>query len=470
VSARVRRAWHLRYAWTLCGALWAAVPCPIEAAAVLDHAAAMRVDAVAAEWLKSTGAPSVSIAIVEQGALQYVKAYGLARLSPGMPASPEVRYAIDSVSKQFTAAAVLLLAQQGKLSLDDRLDRWLADLGPASGVTLRQVLTHTGGIRDYWPEDFVTPEMRKPANVRAIIGEWADRPLDFPAGSEWQYSNTGYVLAGAVVERIAGESLFEYLRKNIFAPLRMAQVADYEKSSSAEDALGYTRYGLGPTHAAPKEAAGWLFGAAGLAMPPAELALWDISLIDRSLLAASSYEAEFMPVRLADGTSYPYGLGLHVSADSGGRLLLSHAGAGSGFLAENRVWPHERVAIAIATNNDWASPADLADRIAFIVLRPSAAEARARALFEAFQGGTVDRSQFTDTGRSYLTDELLAESRASLSPLGPARLIELEREQKRGGMVTRVWKILCRDARLSAIERDAADGRPVEFMITKRDD
>jgi CubicO group peptidase (beta-lactamase class C family) len=461
----------------LCAALWVAAPgpleaapSPLEAAAELDRAAVMRVDAVSAEWLKSTGAPSVSIAIVERGALKYAKAFGLARLRPKTPTGPEVRYAIDSISKEFTAAAVLLLAQRGKLSLDDRLDRWLENLGPASEVTLRQVLTHTGGIRDYWPEDFVTPEMREPTSTQAIIREWADRPLDFPPGSDWQYSNTGYVLAGAVVERVAGESLFEYLRKNVFAPLRMAQVADYDKSTGTGDALGYTRYGLGPVHPAPREAAGWLFGAAGLAMPPAQLALWDISLIDRSLLEASSYELEFMPVRLANGTSYPYGLGLHVSADSGGRLLLSHAGAGSGFMAENRIWPHERVAIAIATNNDWASPGDLADRIAFIVLRPSAAQARASALFEAFQGGTVDRSQFTDAGRSYLTDELLAESRSSLSPLGPARIVELEREQKRGGMVTRVWKILCRDTRLRAIERDAADGRVAEFMITKRND
>jgi hypothetical protein len=103
-------------------------------------------------------------------------------------------------------------------------------------------------------------------------------------------------------------------------------------------------------------------------------------------------------------------------------------------------------------------------------LRGGSTEARARALFEAFENGTVHRSQFTDAGRSYLTDQVLGESHAGLSAPGAARLTELEREQKRGGMVTRVWKILCRDARLSAIERDAADGRVVEFIVIKRDD
>lgn len=471
-----QREARLRYVWTLCGAVWAAAPFASgaatgsDSAALLDRASATAIDAVVAEWLESTGAPSVSIAVVARGAPAYAKAYGLAHVEPPVPAGPQTRYAVDSVSKQFTAAAVLLLAEQGKLSLDDRLGRWLTNLGPASAVTIRQALTHTGGIRDYWPEDFVTPEMRTAASTTSIIHEWVDRPLDFPPGSEWQYSNTGYLLAGAVVEQAVGESLFEYLRKNIFAPLRMGLVIDYQKSPGARDALGYTRHGLGPVQAAPKEGAGWLSGAAELAMPPADLALWDISLLDRSLLQGRSYEEEFAPVRLSDGISYPYALGLRVAADPDGRPLLQHSGSGSGFQAENRVWPHERIAVVVETNNDWASPAGLADRIAFIVLPPTSAEARARALFEAFQHGTVDRSQFTDTGRSYLTDQVLGETRASLGVLGPARLIELEREQKRGGMVTRVWKILCRDTRLRAIERDAADGRLVEFMVTKRDD
>ena len=120
-----------------------------DSALLLNRSAAIRIDAVAVEWLKRTDAPSVSIAVVERGALAYAKAYGLARLGPPAPAGPQIRYAIDSVSKEFTAAAALLLAQQGKLSLDDRLGRWLADLGPASEVTLHQALTHTSGIRDY---------------------------------------------------------------------------------------------------------------------------------------------------------------------------------------------------------------------------------------------------------------------------------------------------------------------------------
>ncbi len=467
----IKRAIALSLAALLCIAgTW--VRMPRASAASLDAADAARVDEAALEWLKSTGAPSVSLAIVQRGALAYAKAYGLAHEVPGVPATAASRYAIDSVSKQFTAAAILLLAQQDKLSLDDPLAKWFARLGEASRVTLRQLLTHTSGIRDYWPQDFVTPPMVHPTTPQAIIEEWAARPLDFVPGTDWQYSNTGYVLAGEVVERVSGEPLFEFLQRRIFTPLAMMHVADYASPSAGsapEDAAGYTRFGLGPVIQAPKEGAGWLFGAANLAMRPDELALWDISLIDRSLLNANSYAAQRSPVVLADGTRRPYGLGLHIE-DTHGRFSIGHSGSGSGFLADNRVWPNERTAIVILTNNDWASPADLLARIAFLVLPPTPEEARARALFAGFQSGTVDRSLFTATGNFYLSDEVLADLHASLGGLGRLRLIELTQEYRRGGMVTRSWKILCDGAHLTAIERGYAGGRLDEFMITKAAD
>ena len=433
-----------------------------------DPQLAAEVDATAGEWLLSTGAPSVSIAIVRDGRLVYAKAYGHARLNPNRPATVDTRYAIDSVSKQFTAAAILMLVQQGKLSLEDPLSRWFPDLGETGKVTVRQVLTHTGGIRDYWPQDFVTPEMSRPTTTAAIIAEWARRPLDFQPGTDWQYSNTGYVLAGAIVEKVSGQDLYRFLHEHIFVPLKMAQVTQDDSAPlSGEDAGAYTRYALGPTRPAPKEAPGWLFAAAGLAMKPGDLALWDISLIDRTLLTADSYRQEFTAVVLKDGITKDYGLGLDVETIQG-RLRIGHDGAGSGFLAENRIWPEERTAIVVLTNNDWASPSDLLDRIAFEVLPSRPQEARARAIFAGFQHGTVDRALFTEVGNSYLTAQALQDSQASLGPLGPARLIELTRESKRGGMITRRWKILCRGGRLEAVERGYADGKLDQFIIARQ--
>jgi CubicO group peptidase (beta-lactamase class C family) len=439
-------------------------------AATLDPATAAAIDATAVDWLAKTGAPSASIAVVKDGKVAYVKAYGLARLDPRRPATTETRYAIDSVSKEFTAAAVLVLAQQGKLSLDDPAGKYLPDLGPAAVVTLRQLLTHTSGLRDYWPQDFVPPDMSRPTATDAIIQGWAKRPLDFPPGTDWQYSNTGFVVAGAVVEKVSGKALLPFLREHIFTPLKMKRVTEDDTGPlPAADASAYTRHGLGPVRPAPKEGAGWLFAATDLAMQPGDLALWDISLIDRSLLTADSYKAEFASVRLADGTDKHYGLGLDIE-DVQGRKRIGHSGGGSGFLAENRIWPDDKTAIVVLTNNDWANPGDLDDRIAFLVLPPRPEEARAKAVFTGFQDGTIDRSLFTDGGNFYLTPQVLADLKASLGPLGQLWQISLGRESRRGGMVTRHWKILCGDKKLEAVERGYPDGKLEQFIVTAAGD
>lgn len=442
----------------------------VVAHAAVDSRIISQIDAVANEWLVSTGAPSASIALVQDGIVTYTHAYGKARLAPAMAATTSTRYAVDSVSKEFTAAAALLLVEQGKLSLDDTAGKWFPDLGDASKATIRQLLTHTSGLRDFWPQDFVPPEMLRPTSIEGILDEWARRPLDFEPGTDWQYSNTGFVLAAAIVEQVSTEPLLEFLQQHIFTPLHMEHVTEDDTHPlSRADAAAYTRQGLGPARAAPKEGAGWLFGASELAMTPGELALWDVSLMNRSLLAAASYQEALTPVVLRNGTKKDYGLGLDIETVQG-RARIGHDGAGSGFLAANRIWPGERVAIVALTNNDWASPDDLVNRIAFVVLAPHPAEARARSVFAQFQSGSIDRALFTDGGNSVFTPQALADLKASLGPLGPARLIELERESKRGGMITRRWKILCRSKRLEALERGYPEGKLEEFLVTATND
>ena len=439
-------------------------------AADLQRTTAADVDAIVAEWLSETQAPSVSIAIVQSGALAYAKAYGAARLEPASAATTATRYAIDSVSKEFTAAAALILQQQGKLSLNDPASKWLPALGPAGKATLRQLLTHTSGIRDYWPQDFVTPEMTHATSVAAILAEWVKRPLDFSPGSDWQYSNTGYVLAGAIIEKAAGRDLFQLERQQIFEPLHMDRVAnDDAQTSGPGDASGYTRFGLGPVHAAPKEGRGWRFAAAALAMQPSELALWDVSLIERSLLEPSSYAEEMQDTALKDGSKTHYGLGIFVRR-SEGRLEVAHDGAGSGFLASNRIWPDERLAVVVLTNNDWASPGELADRLEFLLRSPTSEAARARSVFAGLQRGMLDRTLFTDVGNFYFTPAVLTDLASSLGPLGAARSMDLEQESRRGGMITRRWKILCRQARLEVVERGFPDGKLEQFMVYPRND
>src|ERR1043165_7999975 len=181
-------------------------------------------DKAVGEILAKTGAPSASVAVVRDGKLVYANAYGLARLEPKTPATPQMRYSIGSISKQFTAAAILMLAEEGKLSLDDKVVRWLPELTRAKDVTIRQLLSMTSGYQDFWPQDYVMPGMLEPATPRQITGTWAKKPLDFEPGTRWQYSNTNYVIAGMIFERAAGMPLVDFLRQRVFAPLQMTSV------------------------------------------------------------------------------------------------------------------------------------------------------------------------------------------------------------------------------------------------------
>src|SRR5215475_7986501 len=175
------------------------------------------IDKAAVEVLKTTGVPSASIAVVKDGRLAYIHAYGYASLDPAVSATPEMRYSIGSISKQFTAGAVLLLAEDRRLSLDDTIAKWLPELTRAHEVTVRQILSMTSGYQDFWPQDYVMPTMMQPTTAQHIMDGWAKIPLDFDPGTKWQYSKTNYVIAGALVERVSGMSFMDFLRTRIFA-------------------------------------------------------------------------------------------------------------------------------------------------------------------------------------------------------------------------------------------------------------
>jgi YbgC/YbaW family acyl-CoA thioester hydrolase len=250
------------------------------------------VDAAAAQVLETTGVPSASVAVIRDGRTVLVRAYGHARLQPEEAANPVMRYSVGSVSKEFLAATIMLLVEQGKLSLDDKVAKYFPRLTDASRVTIRDLLNHTSGYRDYWPQDYVPATMLQPITTEKLIQDWATLPLDFEPGSQYQYSNTGYVIAGAIVEKVTGQPVMDAERQRIFEPLGMHSVVDVNLGRlGPEDATGYMRYTLGPPRLAPKEGAGWLFAAGGLAMTAADLARWDVALLTGKLLKPASFAA-----------------------------------------------------------------------------------------------------------------------------------------------------------------------------------
>ena len=439
----------------------------------LPAAVRAAVDKAAAEVLESTGAPSASIAVVRDGRIAYLQAYGKARIDPAVPATTEMRYSIGSISKQFTAAAILLLAEEKKLSLDDPVGRWLPDLTRASEVTIRQVLSMTSGYQDFWPQDYVMPGMMLATTPQQILNGWARIPLDFDPGTRWQYSNTNYVIAGLIVERVSGVSLLEFLRRRVFTPLGMTTVADSDEAALGQgDPMRYLRYALGPPRPAPKEGKGWMFAAGELAMTARDLARWDIATIDRTILKPESYQTMQANTLLRNGLGTNYGLGVQVSA-AGGRRQVSHTGEVSGFTAANVIYPDDRAAVVVLTNLDaTGASSQLASRIATALFRStggdagaSQALAQARTVFENLQHGRIDRGLFTANANAYFSEAALADFAAGLGPLGTPQEFEQANESLRGGMTARSYRIrfASRTLRLSTFVMP--DGRLEQYQI-----
>ena len=258
--------------------------------------------------LASSGAPSVSVAVVDSGQVAYAKAFGKADIGENKAATASTRYAIGSVSKQFTVAALLLLAERGKLSLNDKVGKYLPDLTQAREVTIRELLSHTSGYEDYAPQDYMIPAWSRPITPREILDQWAKKPLNFDPGTRWQYSNTNYVIAGQIFEKVSGQPLVAFLRENIFGPLGMTtpgEITDHQPG----DASAYTRSALGA--AAIGCARGSRLDVRGgrTGHDAVRFSALDLAFLQKKILSARSYGDFTREVKLKDGKPTHYALG-----------------------------------------------------------------------------------------------------------------------------------------------------------------
>jgi D-alanyl-D-alanine carboxypeptidase len=430
-----------------------------------------KIDTVVTDALTRSGVPSASIAVVKDGQIVYVKAYGDARLEPKTAATSQMRYSIGSISKQFTAAAILLLQEQGKLSLDDKVGKYVPDLTRANEVTIRQLLSHTSGYQDYWPQDYVMKPMLEPTSAQKIMDTWAKKPLDFEPGTKWQYSNTNFVIAGVIIEKVAHMPMLQFLQQKIFAPLGMTSVLNIDQEKLTEsDPTGYLRYALGPLRPSPKEGKGWLFAAGELAMRAEDLAKWDLSIIDQKVLKPASYRDLGTEIVLKNGVGTQYGLGVNVGAQ-GSHRFLSHGGEVSGFTAQNMVFPDDRVAIVALTNQDAASAAGaITSGIAPLLFSTSDAATpakleQAKRIFADLQQGKIDRSLFTDNANAYFSEQALQDFASGLGPLGTPQSFVQVSQGLRGGMTLRVYIVRFPQRVIRAWTYEMPDGKLEQYQI-----
>jgi CubicO group peptidase (beta-lactamase class C family) len=310
------------------------------------------------------GAPGASVLVIRDGKVVANRSYGLADLTTGTLASDRTNYRLASLSKQFTAASIMLLVREGRLRYDDRLANLLPGVPAFAGeVRVRHLLTHTSGLWDY--EDFVPNGQTRQvhdADVLATLPR-ADS-LYFAPGSAWRYSNTGYALLALIVEKTSGQSFARFLHDRIFVPVGMSSTVAYEAGISTvpDRALGYTMRtsGVVPSDQSSTSA---VLGDGGIYSSLHDLEAWHRALDEGTLLTADELRQAWTPMRLTDGTVTRYGFGWFVDSLPDGRRL-SHHGETSGFTNFVLKYPERHLTVIVLTNRRGGAPWDLAARVA----------------------------------------------------------------------------------------------------------
>ena len=240
----------------------------------------------------------------------------------------------------------------------------------------------------------------------------------------------------------------KFLQLKIFGPLGMHSVMNSDAHELGKaDAHGFIRYALGPLRPAPRDGTGWMFAAGELAMTARDLLLWDISLMDQSLLQPASYQQMLTPVRLKNGDNTHYGLGVEIRRRDG-RPVISHSGEVSGFTSENVVLPSDKIAVAVLTNQEAVGAANtIARRLVALFAQPPGGEpspstAQAEEIFLGLQNGKIDRALFTRNCNAYFDAEALDDFESSLKPLGAPLEFRQVSEELRGGMTFRAYDVV----------------------------
>ena len=294
--------------------------------------------------------PGLSLVVIRDGKIIKSKAYGLASVELNVPARPETVYELASATKPFVATAIMLLVQDGKISLEDKVSKFVVDAPDTwKGVTVRHLLTHTSGIKDYLGDlrrDF--PHDTPPEKiVRAAI----EAPLNFTPGEKWSYSNTGYVILGMIVRKVSGEPYDAFLEGRVFKPLGMADTRhDSPDEVIPNRAVGYLWYGAGGLHNGEfLKYQMTNHGDRGILSTALDLIKWDAALSSDRILTPSSMEAMWSRVKLNDGSTFGYGLGWFLE-DVNGHRHVYHPGGAPGTATIISRYPDDRLTVILLAN------------------------------------------------------------------------------------------------------------------------
>jgi len=330
-----------------------------------------KVDDVIASEMKAQKVPGLALAVVKAGTLVKLKGYGFADLEHMVPVHADTLFQSGSIAKQFTAAGVLLLVEEGKVGLDDPVSKYFPSTPPAwKDIKVRNLLSHTSGIPDY-EEGGIKRDFHLDYSEDQLLEMAEKMPLNFAPGEKWKYSNTGFTLLGILIHRVTGEFYGELLRKRIWEPLAMetTQVIDND-AIIPNRAQGYNldkgelkhTYYVSPTMDATADGS-LLFSAI-------DLVKWDAGLRTRKILKPASYDAWWTPMKLNDGSFAQYGFGWFIKS-AGGKQLIEHTGEWQGFQTQISRYGDDLTVIVLVNLEDY-NPKQLAHRLAEMYGAPEA--------------------------------------------------------------------------------------------------
>ncbi len=342
---------------------------------------------------------------------------------------------------------------------------------------MRDLGNHVSGYRDYYPLDFVDRPMAAARSSADVIKDFASRPLDFEPGSRYWYSNTAYLLLGAITERASGTPYANSLEQRILRPLGLTHTRYEPKRGEPGLADGYTPLGLGAAELAIPEGEGWIGAAGGIWSTPTDLMTWDLALMDGKVLSPASWKTMTTPRALSDGRSSAYGCGQRIR-DRGPVLVLNHGGAVSGFNARNNFIPASRSAVVVMANADWAGGVlDTIQEAVLAKLMPAAdapvvsggpAKDVALDMLRQMREGKVDRSLLGDEYNAFLTPARLAVMSKSLIEAGAVGDVQAGPISERGGMEVSSIALKLGTTPASTLMYRTPDGKIQEFLFNRR--
>ena len=322
------------------------------------------------EPLYQVDQPGAAVIVVRDGEVLFRKGYGMANLELGVPIEPQMIFRLGSITKQFTAVCVLMLMEQGKLSLQDDMTRFLPDY-PTGGrsITIEHLLRHTSGIKSYTNLPEWMPLWRKDMSVDEIIDLFKDQPFEFEPGENFKYNNSGYILLGAIIEKISGISYAEFVHRNIFEHLGMRHsLYDETERILPGRVAGYSKGVNGFVNAAYLSMS-QPYAAGSLASSVDDLALWEAALNANKLVRSETLALAFKPGTLNNGDETGYGYGW-LMFEHEGFQFIQHNGGIHGFAANGVRVPAEKIYVAVLTNSDIPEtpPGTVASKLAALAI------------------------------------------------------------------------------------------------------